>query len=222
MTRKGIPLPPSTLCGPKPTPHDCTAHPIHWGAAPSLPPIDEEDEVDDDDMEFSHEPDNYDFHDIPTSSDGKVWSGSSAFLVFDSSPSDILHLLVQPYSKVISSDAESYALHLDLLSALNLSSSMSHDALDFCTISNISIFTDSISSTKLLFDYSAHSAHQDAITIAPALSSWLSSSPSNSVTFWQIPSTAKWLLHHKAHTLAKSLKLPVLHNTPVCTSLAYY
>ncbi|KAF9439944.1 hypothetical protein P691DRAFT_784181 [Macrolepiota fuliginosa MF-IS2] len=61
-TRKGVPIPPPTPCGLKPTLHDCTAHPIHWGTAPSLPPVDEEDEVDDDDMEFGHEMDNYDFH----------------------------------------------------------------------------------------------------------------------------------------------------------------
>ncbi|KAF9448118.1 hypothetical protein P691DRAFT_760215 [Macrolepiota fuliginosa MF-IS2] len=58
--RKGVP-PPSTLHGPKPTPCDRTAHPTCWGATPSLPPVNEEDEADDDDMEFGHELD-YDFH----------------------------------------------------------------------------------------------------------------------------------------------------------------
>ncbi|KAF9439562.1 hypothetical protein P691DRAFT_769415 [Macrolepiota fuliginosa MF-IS2] len=61
-TRKGIPLPPTTLHGPKPTPCDHTARPIRQGAAPSLLPVDEEDEVDDNDMEFGHELDDYPFH----------------------------------------------------------------------------------------------------------------------------------------------------------------
>ncbi|KAF9441555.1 hypothetical protein P691DRAFT_630793, partial [Macrolepiota fuliginosa MF-IS2] len=64
------------------------------------------------------------------------------------------------------------------------------------------IFTDSISCAKLLFDYSAHSAHQDTLVVAPPLARWLALSPTNMITFWQIPSSAKWSIHHKAHTLA--------------------
>ncbi|KAF9440131.1 hypothetical protein P691DRAFT_688624, partial [Macrolepiota fuliginosa MF-IS2] len=66
-------------------------------------------------------------------------------------------------------------------------------------ILDLQIFMDSISQAKLLFDYSTHSAHQDALAIAPTLARWLTSSPSNTITFWQIPSSAKWSIHHKAH-----------------------
>ncbi|KAF9439977.1 hypothetical protein P691DRAFT_784047 [Macrolepiota fuliginosa MF-IS2] len=60
---KGIPPPPTTPHGPKPRPHDPTVHPIQRDTtAPPLPPIEEEDDKgDDDEMEFSHELDNYDF-----------------------------------------------------------------------------------------------------------------------------------------------------------------
>ncbi|KAF9441069.1 hypothetical protein P691DRAFT_685197, partial [Macrolepiota fuliginosa MF-IS2] len=89
-------------------------------------------------------------------------------------------------------------------------------------ISDIQIFTDSISQAKLLFDYSAHSAHQDALAITSPLSRWLTLSPSNTITFWQVPLSAKWPAHHKAHNLAKSLKLPIRCDTPVQSSLNYY
>ncbi|KAF9449464.1 hypothetical protein P691DRAFT_759062 [Macrolepiota fuliginosa MF-IS2] len=62
---KGVPPPPSTPHGPKPMPCDHTLHPPHQGAAdPPLPPIHEDNEEDNDDMElFSHELDNdYPFH----------------------------------------------------------------------------------------------------------------------------------------------------------------
>ncbi|KAF9441284.1 hypothetical protein P691DRAFT_643200, partial [Macrolepiota fuliginosa MF-IS2] len=67
------------------------------------------------------------------------------------------------------------------------------------TISDIQIFTDLISQAKLLFDYSAHSAHQDTLAIASPLVRWLALSPSNAITFWQVPSSTKWPAHLKAH-----------------------
>ncbi|KAF9442529.1 hypothetical protein P691DRAFT_789322 [Macrolepiota fuliginosa MF-IS2] len=66
---KGIPPPPPpTPCGPKPMPHDHTLCPPHKGAADPLPPIHEDDEGDDNDMEsFSHGlDDGYPFHKLIT------------------------------------------------------------------------------------------------------------------------------------------------------------
>ncbi|KAF9439530.1 hypothetical protein P691DRAFT_636883, partial [Macrolepiota fuliginosa MF-IS2] len=63
----------------------------------------------------------------------------------------------------------------------------------------ILIFTDSISCAKCLFDYSTHSAHQDSTTIAPTIHKWLAQSPSNTLHFWSILSSAKWSTHHKSH-----------------------
>ncbi|KAF9440812.1 hypothetical protein P691DRAFT_767211 [Macrolepiota fuliginosa MF-IS2] len=132
-------------------------------------------------------------------------SHHSGFLIFDSSITDIVKSQVQPCGKVSSSDCESYALQLGILSALNVSSSLSSQSPDFRTISDLQIFTDSIASTKLLFDYSAHSAHQDTLAVAPPLARWLTLSSSNMVSSWQIPSSTKWSIHHKAHNLVKSL-----------------
>ncbi|KAF9439600.1 hypothetical protein P691DRAFT_785828, partial [Macrolepiota fuliginosa MF-IS2] len=109
-----------------------------------------------------------------------------------------------------------------LLSGLKQVSFKHNKSPNFRTILDLQVFTDSISHAKLLFDYSAHSAHQDALAITPPLARWLTLSPNNSITFWQIPSSTKWSIHHKAHTLAKLLKLPIQHNTPVQASLNYY
>ena len=73
-------------------------------------------------------------------------------------------------------------------------------------ISKIIVVTDSIHAARKIFNSSSHPFQRHSLVILSELWSFFTSSPNNSIEFWECPSHLKWRLHHDVNKDSKLFK----------------
>ncbi|KAK1219306.1 hypothetical protein PQX77_017977 [Marasmius sp. AFHP31] len=84
----------------------------------------------------------------------------------------------------------------------------------------ITVFTDSIASAERAVDPSLHSGQAHSLTVCKVLNEWLLGNDDREIKFVEVPSSAKWLVHHSAHLSVRGLPLIGAGSAPQ-TSLDY-
>ena len=78
-------------------------------------------------------------------------------------------------------------------------------------ISKIIVVTDSIHTTRKIFDSSSHPFQHHSALILSELQSFFASNPDNSIKFWKYLSHLRWRFHHDINKDSKSFKpIPIL------------
>ncbi|KAK1216591.1 hypothetical protein PQX77_020774 [Marasmius sp. AFHP31] len=84
----------------------------------------------------------------------------------------------------------------------------------------ITIFTDSVAAAERAVDPSLHSGQAHSLAVCKALNEWLLDDNDREIKFVEVPSSAKWSVHHLAHLVVQGLP-PVGVGSAPQTSLDY-
>ncbi|KAK1215529.1 hypothetical protein PQX77_021860 [Marasmius sp. AFHP31] len=84
----------------------------------------------------------------------------------------------------------------------------------------ITVFTDSIASAERAVDPSLHSGQSHSLAVCKALNEWLLEDHVREIKFVEVPSSAKWSVHHSAHLFVGGLP-PIGAGSAPQTSLDY-
>ncbi|KAK1235451.1 hypothetical protein PQX77_001323 [Marasmius sp. AFHP31] len=84
----------------------------------------------------------------------------------------------------------------------------------------ITVFTDSIASAEQAVDPLLHSGQAHSLAVCKALNEWFLDNDDREIKFVEVPSSAKWLVHHSAHLFVRGLPLVGVGGAPQ-TSLDY-
>ncbi|KAK1234705.1 hypothetical protein PQX77_002086 [Marasmius sp. AFHP31] len=84
----------------------------------------------------------------------------------------------------------------------------------------ITVFTDSIAAAERAVDPSLHSGQAHSLAVCKALNEWLLGDDDREIKFVEVPSSAKWSVHHSAHSFVRGLP-PVGAGRAPQTSLDY-
>ncbi|KAK1218760.1 hypothetical protein PQX77_018535, partial [Marasmius sp. AFHP31] len=84
----------------------------------------------------------------------------------------------------------------------------------------ITVFTDSIAAAERAVDPSLHSGQAHSLAVCKALNEWLLGDDDREIKFVEVPSSAKWSVHHSAHLFVRGLP-PVGAGSAPQTSLDY-
>ncbi|KAK1221827.1 hypothetical protein PQX77_015362 [Marasmius sp. AFHP31] len=69
----------------------------------------------------------------------------------------------------------------------------------------ITVFTDSIAAAERAVDPSLHSGQAHSLAVCKALNEWLREDDDREIKFVEVPSSAKWSVHHSAHLFVRGL-----------------
>ncbi|KAK1234806.1 hypothetical protein PQX77_001983, partial [Marasmius sp. AFHP31] len=69
----------------------------------------------------------------------------------------------------------------------------------------ITVFTDSIASAEQAVDPSLHSGQAHSLAVCKVLNEWLHDEEDQEIKFVEVPSSAKWSVHHLAHLFVRGL-----------------
>ncbi|KAK1219569.1 hypothetical protein PQX77_017702 [Marasmius sp. AFHP31] len=84
----------------------------------------------------------------------------------------------------------------------------------------IIVFTDSIALAERAVDPSLHSGQAHSLAVCKALNEWLFDDDDQEIKFVEVPSSAKWSVHHSAHLFVRGLP-PIGTGSAPQTSLDY-
>ncbi|KAK1219358.1 hypothetical protein PQX77_017933 [Marasmius sp. AFHP31] len=84
----------------------------------------------------------------------------------------------------------------------------------------ITVFTGSIAAAERAVDPSLHSGQAHSLAVCKALNEWLLEDDDREIKFVEVPSSAKWSVHHSAHLFVRGLPPVGAGNAPQ-TSLDY-
>ncbi|KAK1223716.1 hypothetical protein PQX77_013404 [Marasmius sp. AFHP31] len=84
----------------------------------------------------------------------------------------------------------------------------------------ITVFTDSIAVAERAVDPSLHSGQAHSLAVCRALSEWLLEDDDREIKFVEVPSSAKWSVHHSAHLFVRGMP-PIGAGSAPQTSLDY-
>ena len=82
-----------------------------------------------------------------------------------------------------------------------------NQAVQVPNIECIIVITDAIHATRYIFDSSSHPYQLQSIAISQDLRAFFNKSSSNSITFWNCPSSTKWPLHSAVDKETKQFKI---------------
>ncbi|KAK1233971.1 hypothetical protein PQX77_002838 [Marasmius sp. AFHP31] len=85
---------------------------------------------------------------------------------------------------------------------------------------HIIVLTDSIASAERAVDPSLHSGQAHSLAVCKALNEWLFDDDDREIKFIEVPSSAKWSVHHSAHLFVRGLP-PIGTGSAPQTSLDY-
>ncbi|KAK1219503.1 hypothetical protein PQX77_017770, partial [Marasmius sp. AFHP31] len=84
----------------------------------------------------------------------------------------------------------------------------------------ITVFTDSIAAAEKAVDPSLHSGQAHSLAVCKALNEWLLGDDDREIKFVEVPSSAKWSVHHSAHLFVRGMP-PIGVGSAPQTSLDY-